>query len=380
MQIEATNKLQFALDYLVQSGRQSEIIYAELLSSRNANVRILTLMPAQAEALADRLAGCGDIEVAEAAYNRILNAYRALRKLDIKAWHETKSLLKKVADMLWNIGEPVRAENLIWEALSLRDFPEEALPSDLDLLKSLGKSLPKTCIDISKSIQSIVDGAIPAHLTSPFPPLQCMMQSSFACSVSGSPFHKGEFPDPNIANNVSPILGGTETVMDFLRVLPVEALEARDIYGQSPFYMASSLGMEGLGRGILLRLAEVSGQRTQYHLNNRDLIGQTVLGASIRGQCSVQYIRFLIEGGARVDPDPLRELPWTPLQAAAMSGSLDIVRLLLSNGAEIDRVYPGNQTPLALAEQAGHADVIRQLNNAASHFASPDFGLGWNPG
>jgi len=380
MQVEATNKLQFALDYLVENGRQSEIIYTELLSSRNANVRILTLMPAQAEALADRLAGYGEIEVAEAAYNRILDAYRAFKKLDIKAWHETKSLLKKLADMLWNTGEPIRAENLLWEALTLRDIPEEALPSDLDLLKNLAASLSKTCVDISRSIQSIVDGAIPTYLTSPFPPLQCMMQSSFASTVSGSPFHKGESPDPSIAQNVSPILGGMETVMDFLRVLPIEALEVRDIYGQSPFYMASSLGMEGLGRGILLRLAEVSGRGIQYHLNNRDLMGQTVLGASIRARCSLSYLRFLIENGARVDPDPLKELPWTPLQAAAMAGLADVVRLLLDNGAEVERVYPGNQTPLALAAQGGHADVIQQLSNAATRHAGQNFDLGWNPG
>jgi hypothetical protein len=380
MQVEATKKLQLALDYLVQNGRQNETIYAELFSSRNANVRILTLMPAQAEVLADRLAGCGEIEAAEAAYNRILNAYRAFQKLDIKAWHEMKSLLKKLADMLWNNGEPIRAENLVWEALSLRDVPETALPSDLELLKRLARSIPATCVDISKSIQSTVDGAIPPHLSSPFPPLQCMMQSSFASTVSGSPFHKGEFPETTMTSNEPTILGGIETVMEFLRSLPVEALEARDIYGQSPFYMASSLGMEGLGRGILHRLAEVSCTCTPIHLNNRDQIGQTVLGASIRGGCSFQYIKFLIEGGAQVDPDPLRELPWTPLQAAALSGSSDIVRLLLDNGAETGRVFPGNQTPLALAEQARHADVVRQLSNAVTGRSSQTFGLGYNPG
>jgi hypothetical protein len=377
MQVEATKKLQLALDYLVSNGRQTETLYDELFSSRNAYVRILTLMPAPAEALADQLMGRGETEAAERAYSRVLDAYREFRALKIKAWHETKSLLKKTADILWKTGEPVRAENLIWEALNLRDLPE-ALPSDLDLLKSLAKSLPKTCVDISKSIRSIAEVPIPSHLYAPFPPLQCMMRSSFASTISGSPFHRGEFPGTSITPD-SPILGGIEMVMDFLRVLPIDTLDARDIYGQSPFYVASSLGMEGLARGIFLRLAEVSRPGNEDHLNTRDLMGQTVLGASILGGCSLQYIRFLVESGAQVDPDSLRVLPFTPLQAAALLGSLDIVCFLLENGAESGRVFPGNKTPLALAEEAGHADIVGRLSITVTGYSNPALNLGWDP-
>jgi len=380
MQVEVTMKLQNALDYSIPGLHRNEDVTAELFSSRNANVRILTLMLAQAEVLADRLAGCGETEAAEAAYYRILNAYSEFRKLDTKAFNQTKVLLEKLADMLWSTGEHIRAVNLVWEALSLRDVPGQALPSDLDLLKRLAGWLPRTCSDISKSIQSTVDGLIPPHLLSPFPPLQCMMQSSFASIVSG-PFHRGDFPGTSITQNVPPNLGEIDTVMDFLLVLPVEALEARDVYGQSPFYMASSLRMEGLGRGILRRLAETSAQDTQHHLNNRDLSGQTVLGASILGGCSLQYVRFLIECGSHVDPMPLMPLPFTPLQAAAMSGSLDIVCLLLDNGAEVDRVWPGNPTPLTLAENAGHAEVVQRLSNTIIGHPSPQiFNLDWSPG
>jgi ankyrin repeat protein len=139
--------------------------------------------------------------------------------------------------------------------------------------------------------------------------------------------------------------------------------------------------MEGLGRGILRRLAETSAQDTQHHLNNRDLSGQTVLGASILGGCSLQYIRFLIECGSHVDPKPLMPLPFTPLQAAAMSGSLDIVCLLLDNGAEVDRVWPGNPTPLTLAENAGHPEVVQRLSNTIIGHPSPQiFSLDWSPG
>lgn len=206
------------------------------------------------------------------------------------------------------------------------------------------------------------------------------MQSSFASTVSGSPFHVGEFSEPALAPNEPEILGGMETVMEFLRAFPVDALEVRDIHGHTPLYLASALGMEGLGRGILRRLAEVSRLPTQTHLNNRDSVGQTILGAAIIGRCSSQYIGFLLAGGAQVDPDPLLKFPLTPLQAAAMSGSLDIVRLLLDNKAQPDRVYYGNKTPLAWAEEFGHVDVVQQLRDTRTGNAMPALQIGWNPG
>ncbi len=381
MQVEATKKLQLALEYLVENGRTTENLYPELLSSRNAHVRILTLLPAQAEALADRLADRGEVEAAEAAYIRILNVFRAFQKLNIKAWHETRSLLKKLADMLWKNGDPILAENLVWEALNSRDVPAKAQTSDLDLLKSLAKSVPITCLDISNSIQSIGDGAaFPPYCPSLVPPLQSMMQSSFASTVSGSPFHVGEFSETALAPNEPAILGGMKTVMEFLRAFPVDALEVRDIHGQTPLYVASALGMEGLGRGILRRLEEVSRLPTRIHLNNRDSVGDTILGAAIFGRCSCQYIGFLLAGGAQVDPDPLRRFPFTPLQAAAISGSSDIVRLLLNNSAQPGHVYPGNKTSLALAEELGHADVVQQLRNARSGNARPPLQIGFNLG
>jgi hypothetical protein len=381
MQVEATEKLQLTLDYFVNNNRHNEDLYHELFSSRNAHVRILTLLPPQAEALADRLAGRGEIEAAEAAYIRILNVFRAFQKLGIKAWHEIRSLLKKLADMLWNNGDPIRAQNLVWEALSSRDFPAKAQPSDLELLKSLARSIPITCLEISNSIQSIGDGAaFPPYFPSLFCPLQRMMQSLFASTVSGSPFHRGEFSETALAPNEPAILGGMETVMEFLRAFPPDALDLRDIDGQTPLYLASALGMEGLGRGILGRLAEVSRVCTQTHLNNRDSKGQTILGAAIIGRCSTQYIGFLLAGGAQVDPIPLLPDPLTPLQAAAISDSSDIVRLLLDNKAQPDHVYPGNKTPLAWAEELGHADVVQQLRNARNGIARPTLQIGWNPG
>jgi hypothetical protein len=366
------------VEFLVQNGRQDEDEYHEQLSLRNANVRTLSLMPAQAEALADRLAAAGKIEAAEGAYNRILNAYRAYRVLDIKAWHEIKSLLQKMATLLWETGEPFRAENLIWDALESRDFPSEPRASDMELLKTLARSLPKTSEEVSMAIQTTLDGPVPSHLSSPFPPLQRMMRSTYTSSVGGSPFHRGEFPESSTTVGV-PIIGGIEAVLDFLRVLPVEALTAQDINGQSPLHMAASLRMEGLGRGILLRLAEVPGPGIEVYTNALDLRGDTVLGASISGGCSVNFVSHLVDHGANVDPDSLRQLPLTPLQAAAFWGSLDILKLLLDRGAKIDRVFPRNRTALIIAEELGHEAIVKRLNDAAKEYSSLHPALGWPP-
>jgi len=53
----------------------------------------------------------------------------------------------------------------------------------------------------------------------------------------------------------------------------------------------------------------------------------------------------------------------------------------LDNGAEVDRVYLQNKTPLALAEEAGHVEVVQRLSNATiGHSSSPTFDLSWSPG
>jgi hypothetical protein len=377
-QLEVTKRLDFSVGSLDQNGRQDDNEYHEQFSLRNANVRILSLMPAQAEALADRLVAAGEIETAEGAYNRILNAYRAYRGLDIKAWHEVKSLVQKMADLLWRIGEPFRAENLIWDALASRDCPPEARALHMELLKALARSLLKTSEDVSTTIQSTLDGSAPSHLSSPFPPLQRMMQSTYASTVGASPFHQGEFPETSTILDV-PIVGGIEAVLDFLRVLPVEALVVQDINGQSPLFFAASRRMEGLGRAILLRLAEVYGPDVELYTNSRDLKGDTVLGASICAGCSVTFVRHLIDRGAKADPDNLMQPPLTPLQAAAFWGYSDILEMLLERGANIDRVFPGNRTALIMAEGLGHEAIARRLNDAAREYSSPHPALAWPP-
>jgi len=91
---------------------------ANLLRSKNAqDVTILSLLKL-AVPLADSLAaesGCSDS--AEVAYMRMVTAYRRLGILDVDAWYEGQSLLRKMADMCWKVGDGHRAEKFAWDAL-----------------------------------------------------------------------------------------------------------------------------------------------------------------------------------------------------------------------------------------------------------------------
>ena len=51
----------------------------------------------------------------------------------------------------------------------------------------------------------------------------------------------------------------------------------------------------------------------------------------------------------------------TPLHIACEEGSVDVVRLLLDNGAEVDRANECGDTPLFIAELMGHSAVVALL-------------------
>lgn len=67
---------------------------------------------------------------------------------------------------------------------------------------------------------------------------------------------------------------------------------------------------------------------------------------------------LLLSSGAQVDQTD--SLDRTPLYDAAIYGRLEIANTLIQYGAEVD-VIAGNYTPLSIASQNGHADVISAL-------------------
>jgi hypothetical protein len=304
-----------------------------------------------ARPLADRVEAAGDMDLAENAYTRILNLYRAM---DVDDHYNVRSLLRKLANMSWKMGDDQRAENFMWEALVRRDVPLQAYQGDLDLLKDLARSLSRTSKELSKVIQSTVIGPQPPDFISPLPPLQRMMESDYAAKAAGNLLSSGPFSDPSGPLG-SPIVGGVEAVNELVREFPKGDLDARDLTGRTPLYLAGYLRKEGLGIALINCAGEIPGLLFRF-VNARDHTGQTVLSTSICSNCSLPFIKILIEKGAEVDPSTSTISPaWTPLQAASWVGSLEIVDLLLNRGARLENIYPGSHT------ERGYDDIVRRL-------------------
>ena len=76
--------------------------------------------------------------------------------------------------------------------------------------------------------------------------------------------------------------------------------------------------------------------------------------------------RLLAEGhnvnmGCSGDNQPAMRLGCTPLHAAAGRGHLDMVKLLVENGAEVNQQSQLGYSALRWSCQEGHADVVRYL-------------------
>lgn len=85
--------------------------------------------------------------------------------------------------------------------------------------------------------------------------------------------------------------------------------------------------------------------------------GQTPLQKAIENK-QVDMVRALLENGA--DPDTTVAPRSPPIAQAARLGQLEIVKLLVLHGADIN-VRDGTWTPLRFAEMGGHQDVAEYL-------------------
>jgi hypothetical protein len=358
IQLEAHKKLQLAIHVLNLDDTQVEPHHRELISLKNASTRELSSKLGPAEALADRVCAAHGFEAAETAYTRILNVYRMM---DIKAWHEVHSLLLKMANNFWKVGERLRAENLLWEALELGEIPREAQESDLKILKNIAKSLTWTSQELSKAVQNIFIGPVSSKLTLSLPPLQRMMESKYASDVVGNVFQTG--PLAHFGDPTPPVIGSVEAIRGILQMISEADLQATDLHGRSPLYMATDLQKEHFGLALLYYATEFPSISRRKLTNARDKFGQTILGIATLRRCSLQYIGALIDYGAEVDPETLTESVLTPLQAASWLGYFEIVDLLLTHGAQPGWIFPGSKTSETLAQEAGHDEIVQRLQS-----------------
>ena len=74
----------------------------------------------------------------------------------------------------------------------------------------------------------------------------------------------------------------------------------------------------------------------------------------------VEVVRFLVEEG-KADVDKVNNNRLTPISLAAFCGQLEVVQFLLSKGADCTIEDKWGLTPLARAQEQGHAEVAAAL-------------------
>ena len=319
--------------------------------------------------LVDAIEEAGELQEAENSYTRMLASYRAM---GINRSYEVRGILVKLAKIAWKMGADQRAQNFAFEALDCREIPPRAHVSDLELLKDLARSLARTCNEIPAVVQSVVLGNAPSDFSSPWPPLQQLMESDYAKNVAGNLFWSGEFldatlPSPNPPQNL--IVGGIDAIVELLGEISPANLIARCPNGYTPLYKAATMQKEGLGHAIMIRAKETPRLLIRI-TNERDFLGQTILGTSIWHDCSLAFVAKLIENGAEVNPETIGTI-WTPLQIASCRGLFSMVELLLNNGARVDHLPPGTETAIELALNHNHHDIAQRLGGASPAFSTP---------
>ena len=82
----------------------------------------------------------------------------------------------------------------------------------------------------------------------------------------------------------------------------------------------------------------------------------------------IEVCRVLIAAGADVNATQQHE--FTPLHAAAQHGDDELVELFLSAGADPSARTDAGDTPADIADAAGHVDVARRLREVAEDRAA----------
>jgi hypothetical protein len=132
-----------------------------------------------------------------------------------------------------------------------------------------------------------------------------------------------------------------------------ESINSRDTLDRSPIFVAAALGKESHCKDLFEAGARV---------DDRDCNGRTLLTVAA-GQNLVETAkRILTIKIEEVNPLNLG-YTWTPLQAAAAAGHLEMVRLLVQHGADprTPCLWDGGKTAVQIARENGHEEIAQEL-------------------
>lgn len=170
-------------------------------------------------------------------------------------------------------------------------------------------------------------------------------------------------------------------------------LEARDANGRTPLHVAGFRGHHAAAKLLLQSEANANAlDRQKYDLvtiaavaNDVEMVRVALAGGGLATNITSPYdgtaliaaahlghvepVRLLIAGGAPLDH--VNNLGWTALIEAIVLGDggprhVAIVQMLVDAGARLDLADRQGRSPLALARERGHADIIRRLEAAGA--------------
>jgi ankyrin repeat protein len=188
--------------------------------------------------------------------------------------------------------------------------------------------------------------------------------------------------------------GNREIVKKILEYYP-DRISSRDDEGKTPLHVAVEWNQKDVAELLLAKGADVNAKGKDdwtpldaavgharkdivklllakgADINAKDKGGETPLHfAAEFGRKDM--VALLLSKGAEIDAR--NAWGWTALHWAARNGSMDIAKLLLAKRADVNISENFNnsgnsgRTPLGIAEESGHKDVVKLLRQHGGHY------------
>ncbi len=168
-----------------------------------------------------------------------------------------------------------------------------------------------------------------------------------------------------ITDGLTPLFGAIQnghTEIVLLLLNKGADVNSKWLYGLTPL----GLAVEGGYRELVIILVK---RGAQVRSNNEE--GPTPLQCAMGIPCYMIIVKYLIDCG--FEPHEVhKHIGMDVLQLAAMKGFSEIVRVLVSNGSDVNAADGENSTPLHKAAQFGRNDGVRALMERGANILTED--------
>lgn len=213
--------------------------------------------------------------------------------------------------------------------------------------------------EISEFIQAVKTGDLDnvKKMTEKNPSLLNAMDENNISAVLTAAYH-GEMGVANylVANGArmdifsSSALGLTYIVKNLVQQYP-KMVEAVAIDGYQPLGLASLFGRAETAQYLILHGADVNSPSVNE-------MRVTPLHSAVAAR-HLEVARLLLAAGANVNAE--QQGGFSPLHAAAQNGQVEMIQLLIANGADLNAMTFDRKKPADLARERGHAEALTLL-------------------